>query len=213
VNCIEPDVNYVHEFAQETGLSLPTMLDGIESAAELRRLLSGELQDKVSEDYDLVVFGSLARGEWTNGSDVDWTLLIDGQVSSDHRSVAHAVQTALGKIEFRGKKLIDPGTEGVFGNMAFSHDIVHHIGGQADTNRNTTQRILLLLEAASISETCNQGTGPFERVVREILLRYLKDDTICLLPRSKESHVPRFLLNDIVRLWRTICVDFAYKEW
>jgi hypothetical protein len=24
---------------------------------------------------------------------------------------------------------------------------------------------------------------------------------------------PRFLLNDIVRYWRTICVDFAGKEW
>ena len=36
--------------------------------------------------------------------------------------------------------------------MAFSHEIVHHIGGQADTNRNTTQRILLLLEATALRE-------------------------------------------------------------
>ena len=27
------------------------------------------------------------------------------------------------------------------------------------------------------------------------------------------SRIPRFLLNDIVRYWRTICVDFAYKDW
>src|SRR5262245_41479191 len=32
-----------------------------------------------SGDISVVVFGSLARGEWTTGSDVDWTLLIDGQ--------------------------------------------------------------------------------------------------------------------------------------
>src|SRR5262245_52548999 len=27
-----------------------------------------------SEDISVVVFGSLARGEWTTGSDLDWTL-------------------------------------------------------------------------------------------------------------------------------------------
>ncbi len=31
--------------------------------------------------------------------------------------------------------------------MDLGHDIIHQIGGQYDTNKNTTQRILLLLES------------------------------------------------------------------
>jgi len=42
--------------------------------AELRSALAGF----DSEDTSIVVFGSLARDEFTAGSDIDWTLLIDG---------------------------------------------------------------------------------------------------------------------------------------
>ena len=211
--CIDPWQDYVEEFGFQKGLSWHSIERGVTSASELRSELCATLSDLTSNDYDVVVFGSLARGEWTTGSDVDWTLLLDGQASSDHRLIHHQIRDRLLEFKFRGKKLVDPGSEGVFGNMAFSHEIIHHIGGQSDTNRNTTQRILLLLEAASISETCDTESGPFDRVVREILLRYLRDDTICLRPPTDQSRIPRFLLNDIVRFWRTMCVDFAYKEW
>jgi predicted nucleotidyltransferase len=211
--CIDPWQDYVEEFGWQNGLSWYSIEQGVTSAAELRSELCDTLSDLMSNDYDVVVFGSLARGEWTTGSDVDWTLLLDGQASSDHRLIYHQIRDRLQEFKFRGKKLVGPGSEGVFGNMAFSHEIIHHIGGQSDTNRNTTQRILLLLEAASISETCDAESGPFDRVVREILLRYLRDDTICLRPPTDQSRIPRFLLNDIVRFWRTMCVDFAYKEW
>jgi len=51
---------------------------------ELDSLLTQELGKYASEDTSLVVFGSLARGEWTSGSDLDWTYLIDGQANSGH---------------------------------------------------------------------------------------------------------------------------------
>src|SRR6266436_9827064 len=108
---------------------------------ELDSLLTQELGNYASEDTSLVAFGSLARGEWTAGSDLDWTYLIDGQANSDHLRISQEIRKA-----FLKAKLQAPGQTGIFGNMAFSHDIVHQIGGQNDTNRNTTQRILLLLE-------------------------------------------------------------------
>lgn len=40
------------------------------------------------EDRSLVVFGSLARGEFTEDSDVDWTLLVDGKADPTHLEVA-----------------------------------------------------------------------------------------------------------------------------
>src|SRR5882757_5008738 len=58
---------------------------------ELDRLLSKEIGRYTSTDTSFVVFGSLARGEWTSGSDLDWTYLIDGQANSDHLRIAQKI--------------------------------------------------------------------------------------------------------------------------
>ena len=159
----------------------------------------------LSDDVSIVVFGSLARGEWTTGSDVDWTLLIDGQADPQHLNTAHWIAQTLADAD-----LGRPGPTGVFGNMAFSHEIIHQIGGQHDSNRNTTQRVLLLLESAPVGE--EKTTGAYERVVRGILDRYLLDDPARLSPDSSTRKLPRFLLNDVVRFWRTMAVDYASKR-
>ena len=101
-----------------------------------------------SEDTSLVVFGSLARGEWTSASDLDWTYLIDGQANSDHLVIAQKIRRVFEEIKHNRA----PSQAGTFGKMAFSHDIIHQIGGQNDTNKNTTQRILLLLESTTIGK-------------------------------------------------------------
>lgn len=180
----------------------------------LGRSLAEVFGDYATQDIDAIAFGSLARNEWTSGSDVDWTMLIDGQATPDHRRLAREIAARIAATEFRGKKLPHPGAEGIFGSMAFSHEIIHHIGGQADSNRNTTQRILMLLEACPVRQPGYAAeVGPYERVTRNILFRYLHDDTNFAAAGMTGSRIPRFLLNDIVRYWRTMCVDFAYKEW
>jgi predicted nucleotidyltransferase len=40
-----------------------------------------------SEDTSIVVSGSLARDEFTTGSDIDWTLLIDGSADPKHHDL------------------------------------------------------------------------------------------------------------------------------
>ena len=69
---------------RESRLDLPAIAKSRASSKEvLRQIESGlaDVQIDLSDDLSLVVFGSLARGEWTSGSDVDWTLLIDGPVA------------------------------------------------------------------------------------------------------------------------------------
>jgi hypothetical protein len=215
---ISPTTDYVERLAAAQLRKWPTIFGARASAAEVRNLLSSTLTDTFgafsSGDLDLVCFGSLARQEWTSGSDVDWTLLIDGQATPDHGKLAREISSAISAIEFRGNSLKPPGPEGIFGNMAFSHDIIHLIGGQADTNKNTTQRVLLLLEATTIRHMgYSTSVGPFERVAKGVLYRYLHGDTNFASVGDSGSRIPRFLLNDIVRYWRTMCVDFAYKEW
>ena len=173
-----------------------------------------------SEDTNLVVFGSMARGEWIDWlSDLDWTFLIDGQCKPLHFQIAQDIRDALkkerrekniredadGKWEYR---FAEPGPTGTFGNMGFSHQLIHLIGGQEDTNKNTTQRMLLLLESLAVGSE----TGAHQRVLTEIVHRYLDEETHLVTRDGSRFKVPRFLLNDIVRFWRTMAVDFASKQ-
>ena|SRR5438094_1500898 len=184
---------------------LNTRWDNIAKAQQQAQIKLQELvRDLVqygSEDTSIVVFGSLARGELTQGSDLDWTLLIDGQAEPTHATVAHEIADYLEK-----NKQKQPGPERIFGSMVFSHDIIHQIGGEEDTNRNITRRILLLLESRALARP-----DAYERVIRQVLHRYLTEDR-GLWRRDRKDRVPRFLLNDVVRYWRTVAVDFAYKR-
>lgn len=210
IDCSRDYITAIHQDCQQLW---PTLCTARSDATELRQLLTAQLKPYTSGDVDLVVFGSLARQEWTIGSDVDWTLLVDGQADSRHRVAAINVDRTLAEINFKGRPLPRPGAEGTFGSLAFSHDLVHHIGGQADTNRNTTQRILLLLEGTALRENSDEITGPCERITLQVLQRYLASDSNFHSEADNSSRIPRFLLNDIVRFWRTMCVDFAYKDW
>lgn len=162
---------------------------------ELRRAL----EHLDSEDTSIVVSGSLARDEFTEGSDVDWTLLIDGQSDPGH----YALVKKIGEV-VRHLAAKDVGKEGTFGTMVFSHDLVHQIGGEDDTNRNTTRRLLLLLESQVVGREV-----AYRNVVRNVLNRYLLEDRGFW--RGSGHRVPRFLQNDFARYWRTMAVDFAYK--
>ena len=208
---IDPQHYYVSALVPNAAERWPTLAAAKADALAVQKLLQENLREFTSGDVDVVVFGSLARREWTSGSDVDWTLLIDGQAIPAHRSTARKVEKTLRQLKYKGNELKQPGAEGIFGSMAFSHDIVHRIGGQADSNRNTTQRILLLTEAVALREPGDDCAC--ERTVRQVLNRYLESDSNFHAKADQEARIPRFLLNDIVRYWRTMCVDFAYKDW
>jgi len=89
-----------------------------------------------SPDTSIVVFGSVARQEFTSSSDLDWILLIDGQSIPEHKEQERNVERALVAKEF-----IEPGKSGAFGKMIGSHGLIHNIGGEDDLNSNTTRRV------------------------------------------------------------------------
>jgi len=155
----------------------------------------------IPPDTSLVVFGSLARKEFTEASDVDWTLLVDGITIPEHSTVARQLEDKLKELH-----LAPPGQTGTFGNIAASHNLIHFIGGEDDTNANTTRRSLLLLEAKPIGDS-----AAFNRVRNNILKRFLEED-LGLWRKSTKVKIPHFLLNDFARYWRTMTVDFADKQ-
>src|SRR5262249_50828586 len=95
------------------------------NAAALKRKQLREAFDSWdSEDTSVLVFGPLAGDEFTSGSDIDWTLLVDGFASPEHQDTATEIKKYIDETENRR-----PGREGTFGGLAFSHDLIHKIGG------------------------------------------------------------------------------------
>jgi nucleotidyltransferase-like protein len=195
--------NKLQELQAKLGVRWPAIEKAILATAgqhhALEELLIPEGNRPLIEDASVVVFGSLGRGEWTSKSDLDWILLVDGQVDEEHFRISQKIRQRLLEA-----KMISPGTTGAFGTLAFSHDIVHRIGGEDDVNRNLTLRMLLLLESVSIGDDSSRV-----RVINAILERYLADDPSWTW--RSDGKLPRFLLNDVVRFWRTMAVDFADK--
>ena len=180
---------------ERLGTDLPSLMSARartrEAVAARREALSALPLDP---DASVVLFGSWGRGELTRRSDDDWALLVDGAkrpVEPDPRQLA----AALGGDGARG-----PGRSGVFGGRIFCDDLLSRIGLDADSNTNLTRRMLLMLESQPVA-----GDAVHRRCWERVLDGYLAD-------ADRPFRPPRFFLNDLIRYWRTICVDFVGKE-
>jgi hypothetical protein len=140
------------------------------------------------------VFGSWARGELTDGSDDDWAVLVGRAFADYDRDVCQEVVAASAAF---GAGERQPGAQDIFGLPFDVTELSRNIGLDADTNTNLTRRMLLLLESRELHGEVRTAA------IDDILSRYLS--------HVKAYRPPRFLLNDLVRYWRTICVDFEGK--
>jgi hypothetical protein len=142
-------------------------------------------------DVSVVLMGSWGRSELTSGSDDDFMILVRGAHRERVSPSIEQVETVLDRA---------PGNQGTFGASVASEQLVQKIGLERDNNSNLSRRMLLLLESVYAT-----GEEIHEAVREELIGRYL-DQSV------KGFRPPRFLLNDVIRYWRTICVDFAGKE-
>ncbi|NCC30511.1 MAG: hypothetical protein EOM24_00635 [Chloroflexia bacterium] len=150
-----------------------------------------------SDKITLVTMGSYGRKEASDESDIDCYLLFDSDKPVDQ------IADELAKIEEVVGRHIeqDPGDTGTFGaNQILSFTkLSNNISGNNERAIDMTRRILLLLEGDWL-----YGDTRYRTYREELLLRYLKD-------HHKDHSLPRFLLNDIIRYYRTITTDFEYK--
>lgn len=181
----------LQELAATTGRDFPNLMRARERTAtglEDRRARLACLGH--DSDTSVVLMGSWGRAEVTGGSDDDFMVLIDGPDREVEPSIA-GVKTVLDRA---------PGAQGVLGDPVSCDALVDNVGLDPDINANLTRRMLFLLE--SVPGTANDVySAARERVLR----RYLDEST-------KDFRPPRLLLNDTIRYWRTVTVDFAAKE-
>jgi Putative nucleotidyltransferase DUF294 len=191
-------VTPLDDFLAATGIELPALIDARARTAERMQIRRELLQDRpADDDVTVVLMGSWGRSELTSESDDDYMVLVHGEPRE-------AAQPSIADVEARFAKdpagFKAPGPTNIFGELVFSSDLVGNIGLDADTNKNLTRRMLLVLESAPLTAPDIHTSS-----VRAVVEGYL-DDSI------KDLRPPRFLLNDIVRYWRTIGVDFVAKD-
>lgn len=190
--------------AEKLGLSgkLPHLE---ESAARSSRLIDqarSSLSDAFSDadtPLDAVLFGSIGRREATDGSDFD-CLVIAHQLPprvGQTRELLERLEELRANLGFA-----KAGPSGLFNTVISAPDLTERIGLDEDTNRTLSRRVLLLQESVSIYKPELRRT-----LIEKIVERYLSDRI------NPKSTVPRFLLNDVVRYWRTIAVDYQAKRW
>lgn len=182
----------LEQLAEASGVDFPNLRRARKLTKDRlagRRKALGNLNS--DDDVAVVLMGSWGRAEVTSGSDDDFMLLIRG----DARSEVHPRRTDIEAILDR-----PPGSQGIFGEPVSSITIIEHIGLEADSNKNLSRRMLFLLESVHATRQ-----DIWEDVHAQLLARYL-DQSV------KPQRPPRFLLNDVIRYWRTMCVDFAGKE-
>jgi predicted nucleotidyltransferase len=82
------------------------------------------------------------------------------------------------------------------------HEFTSTLGTERDDVTNTfTARLLLLLESKSLVEE-----AVYTEVVREVIKSYWRD-----YADHSSNFMPAFLANDILRLWRTFCVNYEAR--
>ena len=139
----------------------------------------------------IVLMGSWGRRELTSESDDDFMVLFEGGERDDGRPTIHEVAEILGGSP--------PGAEDIFGAQVWLDDLRGKIGRNEDTNTNLTRRMLFVLESVSV-----RNEEAYASARRALLGDYLEANV-------KDHRPPRFLLNDVIRYWRTIAVDFESK--
>jgi predicted nucleotidyltransferase len=185
----------LERLAERTGEEFSNLQAARDLAATKQVEVEARLaQLRHDQDASVVLFGSWARRELTEYSDDDWLILVEGGRRDEVAPSVEEVGAILGLDERK------PGKQEIFGIHAFCDDIAEKVGLDRDDNTNLTHRVLLMLESVPCT-----GHDAHRRCWERILDGYLKEV-------RRDERPPRFFLNDVVRYWRTICVDFVGKQ-
>lgn len=146
----------------------------------------------INSNCCIVTVGSYARQEASEQSDLDYFLITDDEttISEDTSKFKNIVKDL---------KISMPSVTGAFDAHVTRVEMLKNIGGNSDDTDKLTRRLLFLLESEWL-----WNEPLFNSLFNEFIETYVRD-TIT------EHQLCRFLLNDLIRYYRTICVDFEYK--
>jgi predicted nucleotidyltransferase len=193
------------EYAAAAGVEsdpgIQQLVQAEQRSAESIESMSAYIARKLeaTKGVDIVAFGSLARREWTDQSDFDYLVVVH------ELGLARELREAL-KVAERARQKLEagaPGATGMFGVIVSSAELIARIGLETDTNQTLTRRLLMLEESVSL----------YDSVAHKSFLKSMLDRYLIEYEGREKVGTPRFLLNDVVRHWRTVAVDYQAKNW
>lgn len=145
----------------------------------------------------IVITGSFGRKEASDNSDLDYFIIYKDDESLGRISSSTTVVEISNIIKKHVPK--EPGSTGTFGSDPSKLSALsENIGGDKESNKDLTRRLLLILEGDWI-----YGESTFNEAREHLAEKYLASYSF--------KKVPKFFLNDIIRYHRTIAVDFQQK--
>lgn len=147
------------------------------------------------------VTGSFARGEASEFSDLD--LFIVSAHEAPRLSELDAICLKADLIRATKELGFPPFSgDGVYLQMHRVSELVESLGSSTDDASNTfTARMLLLLESRALL-----GEDVYRDAIERVITKYWRD-----FADHSEAFMPAFLANDILRLWRTFCVNYEAR--
>jgi len=159
--------------------------------------------------------GSFGRLEASNNSDLDLFIVglnkpLDGEAVGQRRRGVESRLSNLDAICIKAdliktvKQLGMPEFDG--DGKYLTHfplnDLIDTLGEPSDDANNTlTARLLLTLESR-----CLLGTEAYDEIINEVIANYWRD-----YEDHQDEYIPAFFANDILRLWRTFCVNYEAR--
>lgn len=152
--------------------------------------------------------GSFGRGEASRHSDLDVFIVARNEGDPGHPGESRlrnldaiCIKAALIALT-RKLRIPEFSGDGRFLAHYSVHELTKTLGTEHDDVTNTfTTRLLLLLESYPLLEP-----SVHTRIKREVIEAYWRD-----YPDHKNNFIPAFLANDILRLWRTFCVNYEAR--
>jgi predicted nucleotidyltransferase len=156
--------------------------------SRLAKLLPGR-------DYAIVAGGSYARREASDQSDLDYFVICESaklspRAEEDFPTIKKTLKAVVQK---------EHATDGAFGKIVSIDQMGKNIGGRLDDNDTITRRVLFLLEGEWLYNEVQ-----FNNYRNQIIGKYINASI-------SEHQFCRFFLNDLIRYYRTVCVDFEHK--
>ena len=194
------------------------MADILDSSTLLcqREIYSRKRLDELSTDLNqlqslqvvnnlcIYATGSFGRLEASEYSDID---LFFVQTSDEPSNSISRIDKTLADADVirlaRKHGFPEFSRDGEFLEVHQLKEILDHLGGQQDDFRNYfTARLLLLLESRPI-----YAAPVYERALKRLVEAYYRD-----YQDHETNFRPVFLANDIVRFWKTLCLNYEHRR-
>jgi predicted nucleotidyltransferase len=167
---------------------------------EFRKHLARVPELKESSDFCIYATGSYARGEASEHSDLD--LFFVDKSGSCSRTTTTLISAEVIRIA-RALQLPEFSGDGAYLKLHKLSDMKDYLGGAKDDYENLfTARLLLLLESVPVGHP-----RTYHQVLRSVVQSYYRD-----YHDHNAEFVPVFLANDIIRFWKTLCLNYEHKR-